>query len=217
MTDRVEHFSDEAWLELASCLADPARAKEMEAHLATGCGDCTQAYRTWSLILSAAARQPEYEPPQDVVRSVKFAFGAAHNLHSWSKMAVLARLVFDSFLEPQPIGVRGTLIRSRHLFHDGGDFVIDLRLEKEIPGRVFLIGQVLPKDASSRETAGASVVVSDKQEQLLAQAIANSVGEFQLEYADTKDLMVYIAIPDVSVIAIALPDQSENIASASFV
>lgn len=217
MTDRVQHFSDEAWLELASCLAEPARAREMEVHLATGCGDCTQAYRTWSLILSAAAGQPEYEPPQDVVRAVKFAFGAAHNLHSWSKMAVLARLVFDSFREPQPIGVRGISLTSRQLLHDGGDFVIDLRMEKEVPGRVFLVGQVLPRDPGGRKTAGASVVVADKQEQLLAQAIANSVGEFQVEYADAKELMVYIAIPDVSVIAIALPDQSENIAFASFV
>lgn len=160
----------------------------------------------WSLIVSAAARQTEYEPPQDVVRSVKFAFAMAHHLHSWSRMAVLARLVFDSFLEPLPVGVRGGTSSSRHLLHDAGSFAIDLRLEKEPAGRVFLVGQALPKEAGGRDTAGANVVVADKSEQLLAQAIANSVGEFQVEFDDTRELMVYIAIPDEPVIAIALPD-----------
>ena len=206
MNDRVEHFTDEAWLELASRRAAPARAKVLEAHLASGCGDCGEAYRMWSLILSAAARQTEYEPPQDVVRSVKFAFGMAHQVHSWSKMATLARLVFDSFLEPLQVGVRGTTLASRHFLHDTGNFVIDLRLEKEPAGRVFLVGQALPKEAGGCDTAGASVVVVDKSERLLAQAIANSVGEFQVEFDDTREVMVYIAIPDESVIAIALPD-----------
>ena len=206
MNDRVEHFSEEAWLELASQRAAPARTKEMEAHLASGCGNCGEAYRMWSLIVSAAARQTEYEPPQDVVRSVKFAFAMSRHLHSWSRMATLARLVFDSFLEPLPIGVRGAALASRHLLHDADNFVIDLRLEKGPAGRVFLVGQALPKEAGGCDTAGASIVVVDKSERLLAQAIANSVGEFQVEFEDTREVMVYIAIPDESVIAITLPD-----------
>src|ERR1051326_2719674 len=137
MSDRTEHFRDEEWLELASGRAAPSRAREMEDHLASGCGDCGQAYRTWLLVISAASRQREYEPPQDVVRSIKCAFAVTHNLHSWSQMAVLARLVFDSFREPLPIGVRGTISTPRHLLHDSGRFVIDLRLEKEPSGRVF--------------------------------------------------------------------------------
>ncbi|HEX7671903.1 MAG TPA: hypothetical protein VF395_20050, partial [Polyangiaceae bacterium] len=56
---------------------------------------------------------------------------------------VLARLVFDSFGEPQPAGVRSLELVSRQAMYRVGDTYIDLRMESE-PGthRVSLVGQI---------------------------------------------------------------------------
>ncbi len=210
MNDSLVHFSDWEWLELACRLTPPDRASEMHAHLAGGCENCGQLHKKWSLILQAAERQSEYEPPEDVVRSVKAAFSLAHKLPSLSRIAVAARLVFDSFREPLPAGIRGTTPTIRHLLHEVDDYVIDLRMERQSGGRIFIAGQTLPKEANCRDAIAAGIVVVAKSGDLVAQAIANSVGEFHLEFAEACELSVYVAISNESVIAIALPDAVES-------
>jgi hypothetical protein len=113
-----------------------------------------------------------------------------------SRMAIFARLVFDSFLEPLPIGNHISIAPSSAR----RQFVIDLRLEKG-SGRVFLVGQTLP-EAGGGDTAGASVVVVDKRNSFWRRPSRIPLASF--EFDDTRELMVYIA-PDESVAA-ALPD-----------
>ena len=88
----------------------------------------------------------------------------------------------------------------------------------QVPGNdesaaVFLAGQALPKEPSGRDTAGAGVVAVNREGDLLGQAIANAVGEFQMELVRTTGILIYIAIPGEDVIAISLTDSTEPIES----
>ena len=203
------HFSDEAWFEFASAVTSTKPAPPMRARLESGCDECARSYQTWTLIVAAAAHQAEYEPAADVVASVKAAFSLARSLPLLSRISVFAQLVFDSFLEPLPAGVRGVPESVRHLLHDAGEFAVDLRLENESGGQVFLAGQALPKEAGGRATAGAGVMAVTTDGELIEQTIANSTGEFHMTFARTPGLLVYVAIPDRGVIAIPLPEGAE--------
>jgi hypothetical protein len=117
--------------------------------------------------------------------------------------------MFDSFHEPLPAGVRGGTAPARHLLHEAGKFLIDVRLEQESGTHGFLTGQVLQRDAGLGATAGAGVLLAQGDRTLLAQAIGNSAGEFQLDFEGQNDLTLYLQIPGEQPIRIALPKPGE--------
>jgi len=56
---------------------------------------------------------------------------------------MMARLLFDSLLEPIPAGTRASHFLPRQLAYSAGSVLIDLRLEHR-SGRVCLVGQAQP-------------------------------------------------------------------------
>jgi len=80
---------------------------------------------------------------------------------------------------------------SRQALYQVGDYSLDLRLENERgTSRVALVGQIQNHQQPGNWLGGLPILlVSGKQ--ILAQAVSNSLGESQMEYAPTKRLRLY--------------------------
>lgn len=93
-----------------------------------------------------------------------------------------ARLVYDTADYPLPPGVRRRDVTSRHLLYQAEALCLDLRLEREPASRrTTLVGQLADSREPLRPLGGAPVVVLTG-DRVLARAVSNPMGEFQLEY-----------------------------------
>jgi hypothetical protein len=205
MRESETHFEEAAWVDLARALVPEAQRLRMQSHLESGCVSCNETYKTWRLVFETAGREALYSPPEDVVRSVKGVLPLVRKLGLLPQIAEAARMIFDSFREPLPAGIRGRGSSARHLLYETDDFSIDLRLEKEGKMRVALTGQVLPKRAGYDKTAETRVLILGSDGRLLGHRIATSFGEFQVELAAHDQLELYVQLPDTSIKRINVP------------
>ena len=117
-------------------------------------------------------------------------------------MAITASLVFDSFNEPSPQGVRSGGSSSRQLLYQAGSFVVDLYLEV-IPdsNRISLMGQVLhyrkPQDPVSNVP-----VILVKGKDHLEQTSTNDHGEFSLELEPDRKHRLAVVINDKRIVVV---------------
>lgn len=205
--DRIDrHFDDKSWLDLAKKVVSADRAAKMQAHLDEGCERCQTQYSMWRLVVETVEREAEYEPPESALRAVRDAFSLSRKLPSLPKLADVARMVFDSFREPLPAGVRGApSLEARHLLHESGDLAIDIRLENESHNMTSMAGQILQRNAPADATAGAGVVLVRGHDNVIGHTIANRMGEFHLEFERDAAVTVFLEVPDGRIISVALP------------
>jgi len=94
---------------------------------------------------------------------------------------VRAKLLLDSFLQPQLTGVRSSEITVRQLLFGAGDYHIDIRIEpQEDSDKVALVGQVLNADYVDNYIDQASVILFQAG-RVRAESFTNRFGEFRLE------------------------------------
>jgi hypothetical protein len=177
----------------------------MDAHLSSECRICIQTFRIWSAAFEVAQREREYEPPEDIVRLVKDAYALRQRTPFLAQLAKMAEVVFDSFRAPLPAGIRGVGGIPRHLLHHAGEFQIDLRLEHEDRTHSSLTGQIMHASADSRLTAGAGIILVKEPDTPIAQTIANSLGEFRVEFQHGDRLTLYADIGGMTLIGVQLP------------
>ena len=103
-----------------------AREKLMSEHL-MNCDECRQAVELLRLF-PMAGRIPLAQPPQAwVKRATGIPGGAVAPVVTRLK----ALLTFDSWLSPQPVGVRGSdTCNERRICCEAGPYLVDLRAEK---------------------------------------------------------------------------------------
>lgn len=208
MSDLQPHFEDGMWIDFVRGLAPIEAARQLEAHLEAACPECVETHAAWSRILDLTRRELSYRVPEDTVRVVHAAFALRHKTPMLARLAQAAVRIFDSFEEPLPAGIRGGPTSARQLLHTAGNFLIDLRLEPE--GRVeHLTGQILSTGAED-VTSGAGVVLVHGKEKLVAQTIANSFGEFQMEFERQNELQLYVETTSNEIIAVGLPDANPS-------
>jgi hypothetical protein len=205
MRESETHFEEASWVDLARELVPEAQRARMQSHLESGCAPCNKTYNIWRLVFATAGREASYSPPEDVIRSVKGILPMVRKLSLLPRIAETARMIFDSFREPLPAGIRGRVSTARHLLYETDDFSIDLRLEKEGKMKVALAGQVLPKRAGYTNTAQTRVLILGSDGRLLGHRTASSFGEFQVEITAQDELEVYVQLPDASVKRVTLP------------
>ncbi|SRR5579864_444803 len=205
MRESETHFEEAAWVDLARELVPEAQRARLQSHLESGCVPCNETYRTWRLVFETAGREVLCSPPEDVVLSAKRVLPLVRKLSLLPRIAEAARLIFDSFREPLPAGIRGRGLTARRLLYETDDFSIDLRLEKEGKMKVALAGQVLPKRAGYTNTAETRVLILGSDGRLLGHRIATSFGEFQVELTAQDELELYVQLPDASIKRINLP------------
>jgi hypothetical protein len=192
----MSHFDIGEWADFTRGLVEPSRREAMEAHVASGCGKCGRLAVTLGKAARIAQMDAQYEVPEYAVHCARAIF----SLHQPERVRILprviSRLVFDSFTEPLPVGVRAQHRLSRQTLYEAGRYALDLRQERECDSaRVTLVGQIADRQAPGRSLAGVPVVLKSGRA-VVAQAISNEFGEFQVEYDSTRRIRLQVGVEE---------------------
>lgn len=196
-----DHFTDEDWLDYARDLAVSRDA--LERHLAGGCNRCEPTLRFWRSVLTLARAEAAYAPPLHAVRQARASFAAARPAPRPS----LAALVFDSFRQPLPAGVRAGAgaPSARQMMFKAGPYAVRLRVERAGDSdRVSVVGQVVDDADPTRALADLSVLAL-RGTQAVDRTLTNRLGEFQLEPESADNLRLSVGVPDRGPLTVPLP------------
>jgi hypothetical protein len=201
----MSHFSSDDWLEFAREMVSSEQRAAMQRHLDDACNHCLVITETWRAVLEITRREIAYRPPESAVRVVKSAYLPRQLLSQATHIARMARVVFDSFFQPAPAGLRNAMSSSRQVIHEADPFVIDLIVDSDPKRkRVCLLGQVLNSKEPGKKVEKIEVLLLSG-ERLVEQTAANRSGEFIFEFSDEKDLRLLINIRAHRAIKIVLP------------
>ena len=101
-----------------------------------------------ALALQCTAPFEAAEPTEGRERVVKAAFTLRRRIPFRAGQSLTAERVFDSFVDPLPIGIRGSVASPRQLLYGAGDFLIDLRIEEGVRAPGTITGQVVNEPES---------------------------------------------------------------------
>src|SRR2546426_6722670 len=178
----MKHFELAKWVDSARGLVEGSVRVAMERHLASGCRKCRQAAELLYKVQAAARNDAQVQIPHYALRCAQAVFILQQPERVQILPGIPARLLYDSFGEPLPVGLRTQQRLSRQALYQAGDYSLDLRLENERgSSRVALVGQIENRNHPEKRVSNVPVLlVSGKQ--ILAQVVSNSLGEFQMEY-----------------------------------
>jgi hypothetical protein len=196
-TRSSEHFTEEDWFDFAHQQAAPSVRASLERHLEKGCSRCTQTVRLWRAVLDVADQEAAGRPPDAALRQVKGDFALRRPKRLVERVAEQAALVFDSFRQPQPMGVRGAGPTPRQLLYKAGRYMIRLRLEPAADAeRLSIVGQLVdehPSPAAVQDIA----VLALKGGKTLDRTLTNHLGEFVLEPDAAEDLRLCVGVAEI--------------------
>ena len=139
-------------------------------------------------VAAIARKDAAYEPPLSVIRLARAIY------QPQKPERTLARLVFDSFREPLPAGVRTQDRQSRHALYEAGGYCVDIRLEHQRPADIAtLVGQLADRDHPGVDADDVRVELMTRKE-ILASANCNRFGEFQLDYRPAPALRLNVIL-----------------------
>jgi hypothetical protein len=181
----TKHLTITEAADLARDVAAPQARRRMEQHISTGCARCGEAVALFRRVATMAREDERWEPPVETIERAENIFAIPPRARVEKEGAVrqlVARLVFDSFREPLPAGMRSAQSASRHVLYKAGPYFVDLRLDAT-PGtrRVSVAGQVVRRGGDKTQPETVSVLLID-QRTVLADAPVNALGEFHLDY-----------------------------------
>jgi hypothetical protein len=188
----MKHFGLAEWTDFVRGLVEKSARPALEHHLASGCRKCRHTADLLRKLVMAARSDSQVQVPDYALRCARAIF----LLQQPEKVLILpripARLLYDSFREPLPAGLRTQQRLSRQYLYQAGDYSLDVRLENERGSpRVALVGQIQNRKQPGKRLGSVPVqLLSGKQ--VLAQATSNSLGEFQMEYEPNKHLRLYV-------------------------
>jgi hypothetical protein len=190
------HYSIETWADFARGIILDREAAEMQAHL-SGCAPCA---RTVSLFnrISTIANRHEPAVPRYLVRQAITLFAVA-GPRAESVGAKLAKLVFDSFLQPLPAGVRSTAQLCQQALFEAENILVDVRVERE-GEHVMLTGQVSDRHAPSQPGADFKITIDGAEGR--REIRANTYGEFQTVFHPEIDSTLWVTGPEGSQIIV---------------
>jgi len=176
----MKHFGLEEWVDFSRDVIPEKRKKAMQHHLETGCADCGNVAQTWKRVYQMGRVDSSYEPPESILRAVKGNF-AIHGPQPQSSMPIVARLLFDSFANALPAGIRSGEGAARQLLYTTGTHEVDLRIEPQYDSaRVLFVGQLL-NSADVNQPVDKAIVALVAGKNTLAESVTNHLGEFSLD------------------------------------
>jgi hypothetical protein len=116
----------------------------------------------------------------------------------------VARLIFDSFRQPLPAGVRASQAPGRRLLYEFEGLLVDLWIEPQPdPNRIALVGQLLDSVKPDRKFDGVPVVLQGSKGSV-GHAATNEFGEFHLDFDFESSLRLEIATSGMRWVSVAL-------------
>lgn len=177
----------------------------MKRHLESGCKKCAQAAGMWTTVLRLARKETGYQPPDSAIRLAKSYFAMSQIGGEPSLVPKVARLVFDSFRQLPPAGVRSAGPLPRHCVYRSGSMLIDIWTEPadQAPA-VALMGQVLDRSSTVQSVKDMVVKVRSKGADISA-TMTNQFGEFHLVIGQIIETDLQLTLGDHEKIAVLIP------------
>ncbi len=190
----MKHFDIAKWSDFVRDSVGEGERAAMQAHLASGCQKCRHTAELLRKVAATARRHSQVQVPDYALRCARAIFLLQQPEKVQILPGIAARLLYDSFREPLPAGVRTQQRLSRQALYQAGDYSLDLRLENESgTSRVTLVGQIQNRKQPGKRLGGVPVLLFSGK-QVLGQAFSNSLGEFQMEYAPTQHVRLYLPV-----------------------
>ena len=200
----MQHFSEQAWADFVRGISESEMKANIESHLARGCCDCCATSDVLNRVQATVANEKTYTPPESAVRMMKQEFAATC---SPEQTSVLANLLFDTFAQPLPAGIRSGAAVARQLVYEADGLTVDLRLDSHArSGKILVVGQVLDQRVPRLSPSRVSIALWTQKGQPFLQVSPNESGEFQLEFDAQDDLRLLIDVAARKTIRIPLPN-----------
>jgi hypothetical protein len=188
----MKHFDISEWTDYARGVAPDVQRAAMDTH-ALSCVRCRSTLDLVQRVAECARAESGYEPPEQAVKWAKAISALLSPRKSWFSRLV-PRLVYDSLRDPVLVGLRAEDRVSHHVLYEAGDFNVDLRVEQEKGSRlVTLVGQLTNRLEPESPLAEAPVLLLERKD-IVAHAVYNRFGEFQMDYPPTRHLRLCIAV-----------------------
>lgn len=202
---RQGHFSDEAWADFARRQGDREQRAQLQQHLDAGCERCAETLGVWTDVADLVGQEASYEPPAEVVASMKGRFAVSRPEGLLERAARSASLIFDSFRQPALAGVRAGGPSPQYLLYKAGRYLIRLQVEREAGSdRLAVVGQIVD-EANPKGTLQDLPVLLLSDKETLDRALTNTLGEFELNSDPSKDLRISIGIPEIGTLTLPGP------------
>ena len=192
----MAHSPISAVLDAARGVDNP-EAMSARAHIAA-CTECGGAFATMQRLAGFTAQETEYEVPAAVIARAEAIFPKRPSNAALLKELV-ARLVYDSALDPMPAGARAPRNTARQFLYEAGSYSLDLHVsdewshrEREAP-RVIVVGQVSDRRHPEKGQKNKPVELRSAGE-VVAQGVSNDLGEFHLESGRREALSLRVGV-----------------------
>jgi hypothetical protein len=190
----MKHFDISQWTDFGRGVVPAPERAAMETHLsAQGCARCRATLDLVRGVVAVAQTAERYTPPDYAVRCAK-ALSALQQPQKARFPSLIAHLIYDSFRDPIPAGMRSEDRASRQALYEAGDFCLDLRLEHDRGAPLAtLVGQLTNRTAPDSSVPEAPVLLMARND-VVAHTVSNPFGEFQLEYAPVRSLRLCVPL-----------------------
>jgi hypothetical protein len=202
----MEHHSIEDWIDFARQVEGSAQKRAMQKHLDQGCSTCSKTLAIWRRVMNIAKLRNDLKPPDSAVQAVKNGFALRKVIPFPAGKLELAKLVFDSSLQPIAAGMRGSSAVVRQLLYKSGSVCIDMHMQPR-PGSdgVVLMGQLLDSAKPDHGVSGIPVSLLCEGD-TVSRARTNDVGEFDFGFTALDHLQLVFGIGGNRTIIVPVPD-----------
>lgn len=213
-TRKSDHGREEDWVDFARQQVEPGKRARLEQHLEKGCRRCARTLRLWRAVLDVADLEGRYNPPEETLRQLAGQFALRGPKRLLERIAERAALVFDSFRQPQPAGVRSAGPAPRQLLYMVGRYTIRLRVEPLADsGRLSVVGQIIDEQEPPTVVQDIAVLALGES-QTLDRTLTNDLGEFVLDLDATDTLRLCVGLAQIGTFTVLPPRYAEGAPSA---
>jgi hypothetical protein len=201
---KKHHYELGEWVDFVRGLVGSKTREKMQAHLDSHCRQCADLAGFFFEVAQRATADAAYNVPDYAERNLRAIYALQRPEEVRLLPRTIARLVYDSFREPLPAGVRSQRHTAHQLMYEAGPYCVDLRLEHEQGSpNVRLIGQIANREHGAVGVPDVPVFLLSRN-LVVNKTETNRFGEFAMQYMGRNGLRLFAPIPGENHIEIRL-------------
>ena|SRR5438105_3423747 len=201
---KKDHYELGEWVDFVRGLVGTKTREKMQAHLDTHCHECAELAGFFFEVARRATADAAFNVPDYAERNLRAIYALQRPEEVRLLPRTIARLVYDSFREPLPAGVRSQRHTGHQLMYEAGPYCVDLRLEQEQASpNVRLIGQIANRERGAAGVPDVPVFLLSRN-LVVNKTETNKFGEFAMQYVGRNGLRLFAPIPGENHIEIRL-------------